>query len=102
MRMAARRGAFSLVELLVVIGVIAILLSLILPAVQRVRDAAARISCASNLRQIALAAHQYHDVQQSFPAGIRVQNGRDPDLLLSWQAQLLPYLEQSNLAATIP
>ena len=92
-----RRPAFSLTELLVVIGIIGVLIALLLPAVQRTREYAAKTECANNLHQIALAAHQYHDIAGTFPAGMRDQNGTDRYLYMSWLTQLLPYLEQVNL-----
>ena len=94
-RTAPRRG-FTLIELLVVIAIIAVLIGLLLPAVQMVREAANRIKCSNNLKQLGLAAHNFHDVNGHFPPGI----GYYPPVggaFGSHHFHLLPYVEQDNL-----
>jgi prepilin-type N-terminal cleavage/methylation domain-containing protein/prepilin-type processing-associated H-X9-DG protein len=104
----ARPSAFALIELLVVIAIIGILVGLLLPAVQQVREAAARTQCANNLRQIGTALHYYHDANHCFPPGYADGN-TDPNSTpdndvgpgWGWAAFLLPYLDQGNVHTQI-
>jgi prepilin-type processing-associated H-X9-DG protein len=89
--------AFTLIEALVVIGIIGLLTALLLGAVQAVRQAASRIQCQSNLRQIGLSLHQYHDAYGYFPSGHRSLFSREGKVFTGWLLDVLPYIEQDAL-----
>ncbi|MDP6468391.1 MAG: DUF1559 domain-containing protein [Pirellulaceae bacterium] len=95
-----RHVGFTLVELLVVIAIIGILVALLLPAVQAAREAARRMSCSNNLKQMGLSLHNYHDTYKQFPPSATLPIGATYD---SWsmQARLLPFLEKANLGDLI-
>lgn len=111
MRFSPKQNGFTLIELLVVIAIIAILIALLLPAVQKVREAAARMKCANNMKQLALALHNYHDSTNRFPSG--ANHTANPDYSTTtwcnqtgttntgtrepWSVLILPYIEDDNL-----
>jgi prepilin-type N-terminal cleavage/methylation domain-containing protein len=102
------RGAFTLIELLVVIAIIAILIGLLVPAVQKVREAAARAQCENNLKQLGVGAHDYHDAKKKLPPAVLIAQGtngtqnlasayRTPGFGPNWAVLMLPYIEQAPL-----
>ncbi|WP_439629795.1 DUF1559 domain-containing protein [Gemmata sp.] len=101
-----RRG-FTLIELLVVIAIIAILIGLLLPAVQKVRESAARIKCSNNVKQLALACHAYHDNVGTLPPSILLRSGESRTSVSgnfgpNWVVLILPYIEQGSLYNSLP
>src|ERR1700722_10587106 len=96
--MKPRRG-FTLIELLVVIAIIAVLIALLLPAVQAAREAARRSQCVNNLKQLALASMNYHDVNGAFPTqvGYPPSPGTAADTRVSWLVEILPQIEQTSM-----
>src|SRR5262245_6249081 len=87
-----RQAGFTLIELLVVIAIIAVLIALWLPAVQKVREAANRINCANNLKQLGLAMHNHHDTYLGFPPCVQATPKQH-----AWTPFIFPYIEQGNI-----
>ncbi len=103
--MTRSRKGFTLIELLVVIAIIAILIGLLLPAVQKVREAANRAQCQNNLKQIAIAMQAFHDTYKVFPQGGGDPGGQNPAVrtfYFSWTYHIYPYIEQGNLYRLVP
>src|SRR5437870_12243072 len=94
-----QRLAFTLFELLVVVAIIGVLVALLLPAVQSAREAARRMQCTNQLKQIALAAHNIHDTTNAFPSGHRVTHLSSDTYYMNWGIAILPYIEQQALFA---
>src|SRR5215470_13063319 len=99
--MSRIRAGFTLIELLVVIAIIAILIALLVPAVQKVRVAAQRTQCQNNLHQLAVGCHNYHDAKKRFPPAVLMQSGIEPTCPAgnenfgpNWIVLILPYIEQ--------
>lgn len=96
-KLRTRSSGFTLVELLVVIAIIGVMVGLLLPAVQAAREAARRMSCSNNVKQLGLGLHNYHDTLLSFPLGAYNLREAWPASGANWRALLLPYIEQGSL-----
>ena len=99
--MRSKRQAFTLIELLVVLAIIGLLVSLLLPAVQAAREAARRVQCRNNLKQLGLALHNYHDSHGVFPINYGVGPYNETNLGASWLPRILPQVDQGPLYAKV-
>lgn len=90
------RHGITLIEVLVVIAIVGVLLALVIPAVQRIRDSASRTQCSNNLRQIGIALHLYHDACEFLPPGLSYLDGKSPFPFMSWNTRLLPFLQEKS------
>src|SRR5215470_3527596 len=100
--MKGHRSGFTLIELLVVIAIIAILIALLVPAVQKVRESAARTQCANNIKQLSIACQAYHDSRKKFPPAIQTYNVSDfttsgQNFGPNWLVLILPFVEKTDL-----
>src|SRR5262245_22926729 len=97
LRSGSFRRGFTLVELLVALAIVAVLLGLLIPAVQKVRASAATTKCRNNLKHTGLALHGYHASHGQLPPGMRLEGGKAAEPYLSWLARILPYVDQDPL-----
>lgn len=95
-----QRQALTLIEVVVVVAILGVLVSLLVPAIQKARAAAARVECSNKIKQLGLALQNYHSVHSTLPAGMYWQKGKDPMRMSTWLTRMLPYIEQQSLWET--